>query len=357
MKSHFFQWSVGAVVFSGLAWSAPLSVTSVTTTDVNTGVVTVRNGITDTSAIPVPYNVTYDGIERRISTLTAGGGTYAPTAFGTAVTRRNSAISGFPLPNANQTTAFNVVQSASGSDRTVSGRYLNTMDPLFTSRNILTGTENLFVNTSASVGDVVSNVERMDFLFSGGFLASTDKAFSVFERGLGAGGNGVNGGFQIAAITAVDAFGVPTNFSTTVVSIADNSYNNGGVGIGTLASNYDVYRFQTAAGPELDTINNISAGPQGLAGVLVLTTDFVPAGTQIFGYAVFGEDVTGTGSQLVNVNSAFFPSLSPISNDVDLVATGAVIYTLIPEPSSSLMLLSAVGLLAFRRTRQNKSAA
>lgn len=201
--------------------------------------------------------------------------------------------------NPNQSAAWNAVDQISGSAHTVSGRYLNTTDALFTSRNILSGTENLFVNQTDTIHNVASNVERMDFLFNSSFAASGNSAFSVFERGHGPGttGNGVNGGFRIAAITAVDIAGVPTAFSDSIL-IADDSYNNGGVGVNMTSRNYDV-----------------------------------------FGYAVMGEDAPQEASRLVNWKNSCtcWTTRSGMSNDMDMVASGATLYTVIPEPSSALL--------------------
>ncbi|NJM38412.1 MAG: hypothetical protein HC845_11455 [Akkermansiaceae bacterium] len=338
--------------------SAVVSVTAVTTTNVNTGNTTTRTGITDVNGLN-PLTVNYNGIQTQINTLTAGGSTFIPTTSGTVAVRRNtSGTVTFPTSNANQTSAWNaVVSGGATTNHTVSGVYLNTMEGLFASRNINTGTENLFVNTS-DASNVSSNVERMDFIFANGFLASTATAFSVFERGRGSGGaGGANGGFKIAAITGLDAFGVPNAFGATVVSVADDSYNNSGLGIGVTPVNYDVFRYATATGPQLDAYNNANIGPQGVAGALIRTTELVTAGTQIFGYAVFGEDVTATGNNLVNFNNnTFFPNNSGFANDVDLVATGAVVYSLAVPEVSSVWVLGTVFSSLFLLTRRRPVA-
>ena len=324
------------------------SITAITTTDVTAAAALLRPGVAASAG--GPFDVTYNGVERRISTFVANGVTYQPIAGGAAVARRNNGTTNFPLVNPNQTAAWNQVISTSSNASTVSGTYQNTMDGLFSSNNIRAGTENLFINTSTTSGDVVNNVERMDYIFSGGITVGATRAFSVFERGQGTGGTGVNGGFKVAAITSLDNAGVPNGFSSTVVSVADNSYNNGGVGV-TVAANYDVFRFATNAGPELDLMNNTNIGPQGVAGFSMLTTEFATAGTTIFGYAVFGKDVTVTGNALVDwTNTTNYVTNSGASNDVDLVSTGAVVYQVVPEPSAVLLGMGGLlGLLVRRR--------
>jgi len=194
-------------------------------------------------------------------------------------------------------------------------------------------------------------VERMDFIFAGGVTVAPEQSFTVFERG---GGTGTRGGFKVALITGIDAFGVPTSFADTIIEVADDSYGNTNL---TGTFNYDVYRNGTDAGGATPTVgldwgNNPANGPQGIAGALIRTTNFASIGTLFYGYAVFGQDVTATnGAQLVDWNNnTFFPQNSPFTNDMDLVATGAVL--LIPEPSTALLVLAGgLGLSLARRRR------
>ncbi len=308
-------------------------------------------------------DVTYNGTEFSISSFVANGMVYEPILTGQAYARRNSGTETFPTTNANQTSAWNAVVSVTGTAPNVAhevdGQYYNTMEELFTSRNIHTGTENLFVNTS-DPGNVVTNVERMDFIFSTPLTASDDLGFAIFERGRGFGNTsgGTNGGFKVAAILSVSGT-TPTDMSAGVVTVTDNSYNNGNNGValgGALVSTtfaYDVFRYAAAAGPELDAFNNVNIGPQGIAGALILTTDLVPEGTTIYGYAVFGEDVFATGNDLLDVtNTTFFDPLSDFENDMDMIASGAILFKVIPEPSSvTLVALGVLGLGVFVRRR------
>lgn len=358
-------------------------VTSVSTQDFTASTLT-RSGITEFTGSN-NYTLTYNGTERRIQTFVANSLVWQPfRTDGTVRVRRNNASGAnqsFPLINPPQTAAFNATQTVGGTapnlTQTIWGRYYNTMEALFTSSNVFTGTENLFVNTDAGNPgnpNVVTNIERMDYLFSGGVTASSGLSFAIFERGLGTGGGGTNGTFRVAAITAVNGSGDPTNFSNTLL-VTPTQYNNGGVGVGSLGTpsssltgatsaifRYSVTRFDNPSGPDLDLMNNANIGPQGIAGAMIPTTAFVPAGTTIFGYAVMGADVTGNGTQLVDVNGVdgggnrFFPLLSPFSNDMDMVATGAVIYSVVPEPATVALALAGLsaGGFAFWRRRQAK---
>ncbi len=357
------NWNGRAAVLAAAAFAALLgcvpcraqgwtSVTSITTLDV-TNPALVRTGVLSGATA---YNVTYDGVEQQIQALTAGGQIYQPIGYGVAVARRNTAPSLFPTNNPDQSAAFNAVAAITDvTNHTVRGRYLNTLNDLFTSRNLYTGTENLFVNQSAP-GNVVANVERMDFIFTGGVLVASDIGFAVFERGRGPNSTnaGANGGFRVAAITALDSFGVPAGFSTAVVSVLpDNIYNNTNQGVGHPGYRYDVFRFATAAGPELDAFNNVNLNTQGMAAAFISSASFgLSLGATVYGYAVFGEDVTATGSDLLDVaNPAFFPTNSGFDNDVDMIASGAIIFRAVPEPGAvaALALAATAGLALSRR--------
>lgn len=332
---------IAAGLIPALAVLGQTSITSVVTTDVATSS-TVRNGLLGFSNAPFPgastYDITYNGLETRVTSFVAGGDLYVPDVVnvGVAYVRRNSAV---PNPgaflNQDQTTAWNqvVTGNANTPAHTVQGQYLNTMDALFTSRNIRSGTENLFVN-QGDPDNTSSNVERVDYVFGSSFLADSLTGFSVFERGRGADTpfNGSNGGFKVAAILEVDALGVPTSFGSTVLHITDNSYNNGSDGVGSPSFSYDVF----SGNPDLDAVSNVAIGPQGLAGVLIKATDLVPEGTPIIGYAIFGEDVTGSGASLLDWDDTdFYPQNSTTANDMDMVASGAVRYTTTEVPEAS----------------------
>lgn len=332
-------------------------VTSVVTTTGSTTSQT-RGGITASGAGAPGFNVTYDGVSLEIDQIIVASGTYAPVAGGVAITRRNSATPVYPTSNGDYTTSWNATVSVPANPvsgptgaRTVRGTYSDTMDELFTSSNLYTGTENLFVNIDGTSTNVVSNVERMDFVFEDGLVISADQAFAVFERG--GNGGGANGGFKVALITGVDENLVPTSFADTIITVTTNSY-----GITDVSPfRYDVYRNLESGGtlsPGLDWLNNANIGPQGIGGALFATSDFATVGSTFYGYAVFGLDVAATnGAQLVDwQNATYFPTNSPFSNDVDMVATGAAVFTAVPEPT--VLGLASLGLGAFFLRRRRR---
>lgn len=344
-----------AIAAGTLGLQAQQNITSITTLTVsgssyvNTGVTPIGGGAS--------ISVTYTGTERVLQTLTASSGTYAPAFNGVAYARRNngSAVSPvFSNTNANQTSAWNIFSGSTAGNRTVQGEYHGTMESLLTNSDFNTGTENLFVNIGSN-SDPSSNIERMDFMFGGtsGLTASSGQAFAVFERGR-PGGN--NGGFQVALVTAVDGAGVPTAYDDTVILVPTNSYGNPPV---TPSSSYDIYRNNTAGGTDLDVLGNAAISNQGVGGVLITLASFgLSPGTTYYGYSVFALDVTygGNTANLVNWNnSSFFPQNSSLSgNDVDMVASGASVFVIVPEPSVvALMMGSVATLFLSRRKRVN----
>ncbi len=327
---------------------AQSTVTGVTTVNIDSGNPALRTGLPGYSNVGsgAPYDISYNGFELKVTSVTTATATYTPSGSGQAYMRRSGAAESFPDVNPNQTSAWNALLAGNNNTtaHTVSGQYINTMDALFTGQNLLTGTENLFVN-SGDANNVSGNIERVDYIFAGGFSVTAADAFAVFERGGGPGGTGANGGFYVAAITGLSGT-IPTAFGP-LVSVIDNSYNNGGNGIGLTPFRYDVFRYDVAGGPELDAVGNVDIGPQGISAVLFDATDLAPLSSTIYGYAIFPEDVNLAGDLTQWTDNSVYPQNSTTAVDVDLVAGGASRFTEteVPEASTTAALVS-VGLLA-----------
>jgi len=305
-------------VLSPLIVSAETDITAITTADTDADDL-VRDPVVYETG-PVDYEITYNGIEQAITGFTAGVA-YVPVdaSLGNVIARRSSAEE--------KVVVWNRVAShdAGNAQDTVYGRYYNTFSSMLSARNIFMGSENLFVN-AVNPGDPETNVERVDYIFVAGLTARDEMGFAVFERGQNTAGS--NGTFKIAAITGFDGGGLPTFTGSNIVTVAQNSY---GTGILTTPTNfrYDIFRKDVPTDTELDVIpqNNINLGPQGVSGVLISSTELVSANTVIYGYAVFGADVSASDTQLADwMDDTNFPTDSAFSNDMDLVATGAIAY-------------------------------
>ncbi len=328
---------------SGPAMAAPIIIDSVTTSTVSgTSTVRVVGG-------EEPATVTYNGEQQPLTSFDAGGDTYTSVRQGQAYVRRNTAPQTFPEPNPAQVLTYNY-RLIDGPPPTIYGEYHNTFEAQLTKNDFRTGSENTFFNDGATGLNV--NLERIDFIFDTPINITADHAFAVFERG--GGGGGANVGLKLAAITSLDGFNLPDDYSNPF-HIPDSAYDTA-PGVNT-ASGYDVYRYLVDGGPELD-YRSINSNLQHIVGVAVPALDVVSLGTPIYGYSLMGQDVTATmGSQLVDwENATFFPTGTQAAGDVDMPAIGAQLWTSapVPEPSSAALLVGAAFAALARRSRSHR---
>jgi len=175
-----------------------------------------------------------------------------------------------------------------------------TTQALLNANNLYGGTDNLFVNSAQSAGNM-SDVERVDFVAQSGVTANATTAVGVFERGT----NNSHDGFQIAAITGVDGSGTPTAFGD----------------LKTIAAGWGTTPLRSVANPGYTVVNNSSGSfsntanitSQNIGGVVITLDQLVTAGTTVYGYALFGADVTtgGDPNNLVDVtNNTYYPQNS-----------------------------------------------
>ena len=328
------------VVLSSAHCAAPEAITAVQTST-QSGSSTVRS-VNGTN----PATTTWTGTRTQVDSITVGGQAYVAGVEGQVLVRRNSATSTFPNTNANQVSTWTYrLSDDEGSPPNVSvyGEYHNSFNPFLTQNNLSLGIENAFANTG--VGEFSLNVERIDYIFDDPVTVSVDQLLGIFERG--GGGSGSNNGFGIALITGISGTD-PTAYSDPFFT-ADTVFSGSPA---LLASQqYDLYKYDVDGGPELDFRQEQTA--QHLVGVSIPTIDLVSAGTTIYGYSLFAQDVTATtGSQLVDHdNSTYFPTnTNSADGDMDLAAVGARFYTLpVPEPSGWILWAAASSLLARRR--------
>ncbi len=162
-------------------------------------------------------------------------------------------------------------------------------------------------------------------------------------------------GFKIAAITALDSNGNPSNYGP-VLTLLSGSYGK----------TDDVSSTQYLVTRKNDSVANDAEHPsdkvvQPIGGVVIPTDVLASPGQTIFGYSLFATDVTGTGTNLVNwKNSTFFPTTTTeASAGLDLVGTAAVLYTsaqaAIPEPATGTFMLVAATTLLSRRTKRRQA--
>ncbi len=302
-------------------------------------------------------NITYLNEFRPVTSVATGAGDYqfnGPTAT-TVSARRNTGAG-----NPNNTTAFFQYSSTSGGTATVfgAGDTTPTLDELLRSGDLTQGIRNPFANGAGSTN---SNIERLDFFFSGGYTVQAGDGLVFFDL---ENQNNFGDGFRIAAFTAVGTVNgqanAPTTYANTGLLVQPDSY--GGPVNTPTGTNARYIRSTTtngdnlASGQTIATIDTnqgtLGASDLYLVGILVRFSDLgITAGTTIFGYSLLADDVTpSTAANLVNWNDAtIYPTNTnpATSGNIDFMAFGAQIARPVPEPSTYGMIFIGLGLAGF----------
>ncbi len=279
-----------------------------------------------------------------LDTFTAGGNTFALSGTADTIHIRRTA------GGLNRSHIWYDTTSE-GGDR-YSG-YINNIEDAILANNLHVGTHNLFANTSNSV----ANIERVDLMVAAGFSAAEGFAIPVFDFGT----NPNHESFSIALITGVDGAGDPNAYSSlasTAPFSAPNIHTHDSFSIERFDAGND-----TSGTPY--TIFNTS-NDQGPGGVIFELDDFgVSAGTTIYGYSLFGYDVStgGNPNNLIDwTNATYFPTNTPEGNNtaggfdfsgVNGIFFQDVAFAVVPEPSAfGLGGIAVITLALFRRRRR-----
>ena len=340
------------------------NVTSITTKTTAGTPATVNNvaGVgTGYSVFPTgnKYNVTYGGAVESVQSITAGGTTYSQLGLASNVIDR------FIGPN-NDTLWFNgsfTQPTTSGTTTAngnvaVAGPNVGGFSSAFLSNNINLGADNLF-STKATAGNPVgnnTNVDRVDLLFKSGITTTAAQSFLIADRG----DSTDHDAFDVAAITSLDANGNPASYGP-LLQFADGTWGTTVIS----PAQQDVILRKNNSIPG-DTLHPSDYTNQGIGGVAITTAglDGGVAGTTIYGYSLFGPNVTitgdGSGTQLVNFQDASVYGLNDSTSTgggLDPAATLAVLYqtTTVPEPTTAALATTAVSSLLLSRRRKGAS--
>ena len=335
------------------------------TTDTVAGTASVTAGVSGAGtgySVFTPsdtYQITYAGLDEQVSTVTAGGRTYAATGLASGVEVRRSA--GPDTDNLWYTGQES--GTASGSTLSLFGPQLAGYAQVLAGNDVNVGADNLF-STHASgplanpVGDN-TDVARVDLIFAGGLQASADTAFVIGDRGSA----NDHDAFAIAAITGLDANGTPPDAYGAVLRFDDGTW--GRTALDT-AQEENVLRQEQVG--TFDPLHPSDQVTQTFGGVAV-TTAALAAGTgsaTIYGYSLFSPDLTvtgdGSGTQLVDYADAAVYGRADYTSSgggLDPVGTVAVLYTAapvtvtaVPEPASAALAAAAAALALGRRRRR-----
>jgi hypothetical protein len=180
-------------------------------------------------------------------------------------------------------------------------------DALYQSGLSNAGYDNILVNDATNF----ANVERVDVIYYSGVVTSTpaNAVFPIVER------NG-NDDIRVAAIRGLDANGNPNDYYPTVVRVRDDDGDWGNLGVNHTSI---VMRRQDATS---DPLPQAILSTQVLNGTAIGFDEFgITADEIVYGYSIFGDDVTATGSDLVDFSNATnFPTNTGETSGLDLVA-------------------------------------
>jgi len=170
------------------------------------------------------------------------------------------------------------------------------------------GYDNILVNSATNF----ANVERIDVIYFSGVVTSSPSTavFPIVERG-------GNDDIRVAAIRGLDANGVPNDYYPTVIRVS----NDGTTDWGDLGQSHIslVMRRQDATSNPLPVQ---VLGTQNINGSAIAFSEFgVTADDIVYGYSIMGDDVTVTGSDLVDfTNSTNYPTNTGSGSGLDLIA-------------------------------------
>ena len=300
-----------------------------------------------------------------VSTASAGSYQFTGPLASNVYVRRNTDSNGNGTQNQTTDNPNNstIIYQANGSNQVV-GEYDTSLANVFLSGNLYNGVRNPFANGAGTATN--SNIERIDFYFSGGYTVQANDALVFFD--VENSGN-FGDGFRIAAFTAVGtvngATNAPTTYANTGLLVAPDSFGgplaNPG---GTTSATYRRSTFTSGDSLTGTASGSATAGTLELVGILIRFSDLgITAGTTIYGYSLMAGDVApASAANLVNWNSStYFPTNTDPAGygNMDFMGFGAQVSRPVPEPSTygALLLAGGLGVFGLRRLRQRRSAA
>lgn len=274
---------------------------------------------TSTSAAPSSFSYSNAGVTYNwglapnntmvsVDGFTAGGVGYTYASFLTGNVRLRR------VNNAGTTGNFTLVWAEvvnAGTTYNMLPEYQNDMESFFNNRTYNKGTDNFFDNTSSNS----NNIERMDWILTGGYSTSSpgQVGFAVFERGAVA----AHDPFCIAAITSLDGLGNPSSYSN-IVRVTAANYGDPGPNV--------TYRILKAQNPS--NLLDAGTGTQSRGGVIISLQDLgITSGQTIYGYSLFSNDlpVGATPANLVDfTDTTYFPINTGNPGGIDLIAVTGI---------------------------------
>lgn len=309
-------------------------------------------------------NITFENTQISVTGFVANNQLYGVHGLADAAfVRRNHDSNGdLTLDGAGDTTNQSSIwyRDGTGGANTRLGVQIDDYASFLLRNTVSGGSDNTFSNDAGAAG---GNIERLDFAFTGGLTATSALSFAVFERGA----VGVHDAFKIAVITGWDFINnVPTSYGP----LTSQAANWGGASNVQSNFNYHLHRYTNPPGTPGDDLSstyltaNSESGSQGIGGIVFSMADLgITNGTTIYGYSLFGFDVTGTSSQLLDwTNTTFYPATTTGATGtggIDLATINGINFQIVPEPSTyalwGIVLMGAAAAIHHHRRRKTAS--
>lgn len=313
---------------------------------VNLSAQTAVTGITYDSLVDnnnqTTGGITYLNRDRTVATVSTGLGDYQFTGplANDVYFRRNTNSSGGGGSNQWNDNPNNstLIYQVDGSNRSY-GEYESSLEQMFLDGNLSTGLRNPFGNGAGAGTN--SNIERIDFSFTGGYTVQANDALVFFDvENIGNFGDG----FRIAAYTAVGTVNgfsnAPTAYANSGLLVPADSFGGPIANPqGGAAGNYNRATFTNGDSLTGSATDISSAGSLQLVGIMISFADLgIAAGTTIYGYSLMaGDTAPTTAASLVNWNNAtYYPTDTDPAGygNMDFMGFGAQISRPVPEPST-----------------------
>lgn len=217
----------------------------------------------------------------------------------------------------------------------VAGELTSVMEEAYNSRNLGVGVENMFSNG----GGTDKNVERVDYIYSGGITARSSESQDTDEYGFAFFERDANNNFGIAAITGIDGDNNVTSFGDLIM-FGDSDVTGGNTDLnwgpnnltGALTNNGQYAILTGEIGDDLEDYDFTSTGTgQDIGGVFITFEELgINQDETIFGYAIFAGDQDdkngGNAPSGSTINDFDNDSIYEQSNDSSGLNTGGDLY-------------------------------